>query len=1004
MLALHPFAVNRYFLTFVLLLLATVVRADPRENADAPRAAFNFNSDWLVKVGDLKDAQTIDTADTDWKRVTLPHAWNEDSAFKVSIDELPTGIAWYRKHFKLPAGAEGKKVFIEFQGVRHAGEVYLNGQFVGRSENGVMAFGFDLTDKLKPAPQENILAVAVDNSWTYREKETNSPFQWNDKNFYANYGGINKNVVLHITNKLHQTLPLYSNLGTTGVYVYAKDIDLNSRSANITVEAEVQNEDTKPATFAYEVTVSDREGKIVKTFAGGQRTAKPGEKLTVTASSKIDDLHFWSWGYGYLYTVVTTLNVNGIPVDSVQTRTGFRKTEFTDGMLKLNGRPLQVHGYAQRTTNEWPALGVNVPPWVSDYSNELMVQSNGNLVRWMHVTPSKQDVESCDRVGLIQAMPAADSEGDPTGRRWDLRVLLMRDAIIYNRNNPSIIFYETGNKGVREEHMKEMVETRNRWDPHGGRAMGAREMLDTATSAEYGGEMLYINKSAGKPLWAMEYCRDEGLRRYADELTPPYHRNGDGPPHKGAPAPSYNHNQDSFTIEQVNRWYDYWRERPGTGIRVSGGGVNIIFSDSNTHHRGAENYRRSGEVDAMRLPKDAFYAHQVIWDGWVNIDKPAAHIVGHWNYPAGTKKDIVVVSSADRVEVLLNGQSLGKAEQSNRFLFTIKSAQWQAGTLKAVGYSAAGQKVCETEIATTGEPAAIKLTPHTRPGGMRADGSDLVLVDVEVVDAQGRRVPTAFNDIAFDLSGPAEWRGGIAQGPDNCILAKTLPVELGINRVIVRSTSQPGVIELKATSNGIKPDSIRFENRPINVIDGLSINMPDEDLKASLSRGPTPAGDGLIRTRLPVKVAKVSSTSNNDKAALTIDDNETTAWSNDGTVAGGAIRFDLAHSARVSEVTMKLGGWRSKSYPIRILVDKQVVFTGTTPRSLGYVTLTFPPTEGRSVIIQATGNARDEDAFGQVIEVTGNKEADGEKTTKSNAKAALTIHEVEIYEPAPAIR
>src|SRR2546430_6155481 len=66
----------------------------------------------------------------------------------------------------------------------------------------------------------------------------------------------------------------------------------------------------------------------------------------------------------------------------------------------------------------------------------------------------------------------------------------------------------------------------------------------------------------------------------------------------------------------------YWRERPGTGTRVNSGGVNIIFSDSNTHHRGAENYRRSGEVDAMRLPKDSYFANQVMWDGWVDVERP----------------------------------------------------------------------------------------------------------------------------------------------------------------------------------------------------------------------------------------------------------------------------------------------------------------------------------------------------------------------------------------------
>jgi len=352
---------------------------------------------------------------------------------------------------------------------------------------------------------------------------------------------------------------------------------------------------------------------------------------------KIDSLHFWSWGYGYLYNVYTILKSEGKILDVVKTVTGFRKTEFNNGMLRLNDRAIQIKGYAQRTTNEWPAIGTSVSAWLSDFSNGLMVKSNANLVRWMHVTPWKQDIESCDRVGLMQAMPAGDSEGDPDGRRWEQRKELMRDAIIYNRNNPSIIFYESGNKGIRPAHMDDMLAIRNLYDPYGGRAIGSREMLASKT-AEYGGEMLYINKSASKPLWQMEYSRDEGLRKYWDEYSPPYHKEGEGPKYKNEDASIYNRNQDAHAIENVVRWYDYYKERPGTGTRVNAGGVNIIFSESNTHFRGAENYRRSGEVDAMRIPKDGFYAHQAIWDGWVDIENARAHIIGHWNYAAGTVK------------------------------------------------------------------------------------------------------------------------------------------------------------------------------------------------------------------------------------------------------------------------------------------------------------------------------------------------------------------------------
>src|SRR3954464_6372225 len=154
----------------------------------AQRIKYNFNSNWKVYTGDAAGAEAISFNDASWKNITLPYAWNEDDAFKKDIKDLSVGIAWYRKRFKLPADSESKKIFLEFEGIRQAGEFYLNGKFIGRSENGVMAFGFDITDSVVRG--ENILAARIDNSWDYKEKSTGSSFQWNDKNFYANYGGI----------------------------------------------------------------------------------------------------------------------------------------------------------------------------------------------------------------------------------------------------------------------------------------------------------------------------------------------------------------------------------------------------------------------------------------------------------------------------------------------------------------------------------------------------------------------------------------------------------------------------------------------------------------------------------------------------------------------------------------------------------------------------------------------------------------------------------------------
>ncbi len=681
---------KRLFAVLVVLtgLTASLYAADNGSD----RRKFNFNSEWKVFVGDPSGAAQEQFNDNAWKRVTLPYAWNEDEAFRESIHDMTTGVAWYRKTFRLPASEQGKKVFLEFEGLRQAGIVYVNGQELILHENGVMAFGIDVTDVVRFGDRDNTIAVRTDNAWGYREKATDTSFQWHNGNFNVPYGGITKNVILHIVPRVYQTLPLYSNLGTTGVYIYPSNINVGGGSAVINAESEVRNESDSPRRVQYAVSVRDMDGREIAAFSGRTVTVQPGETTTVKASKQVTGLNFWSWGYGYLYTVVTSLKEGGRTVDAVTTKTGFRKTQYGNGMIRLNDRVLQMKGYAQRTSNEWPAIGLSVPAWLSDYSNSLIIKGNGNFVRWMHVTPWKQDVESADRVGLIHVMPAGDAERDVTGRQWEQRKELMRDAIIYNRNNPSILFYECGNEAISYDHMAEMKEIRDRFDPNGGRAIGSREMLDI-DNAEWGGEMLYINHSAKHPMFATEYARDEALRKYWDNWSFPYHREGAGPLHRNASAADYNHNQDQFAVELVSRWFDYYEARPGTGTRVSSGGANIIFSDSNTHYRGEENYRRSGVTDPMRVVKDAFGAHTVMWDGWVDLDNYHTYIVGHWNYPEDTKKDIYVVSAAPRVELLLNGEPVGEGERTYEFLRTFGDVTFEPGMLKAISYDEQGNEL-----------------------------------------------------------------------------------------------------------------------------------------------------------------------------------------------------------------------------------------------------------------------------------------------------------------------
>lgn len=169
-----------------------------------------------------------------------------------------------------------------------------------------------------------------------------------------------------------------------------------------------------------------------------------------------------------------------------------------------------------------------------------------------------------------------------------------------------------------------------------------------------------------------------------------------------------------------------------------------------------------------------------MWNGWVDTDKYQTYIIGHWNYPEKTVKPVYVVSNGEAVELFLNGKSLGKGKRESNFLFTFDKITFRPGKLEAVSSDKNGKEVSRYHISTAGEATQLKLTAIQNPEGFHADGADMALLQIEVVDKEGRRCPLDNRTIKFSLTGEAEWRGGIAQGENNYILSKDLPVECGI--------------------------------------------------------------------------------------------------------------------------------------------------------------------------------------------------------------------------------
>ncbi|HEX8347732.1 MAG TPA: DUF4982 domain-containing protein, partial [Actinoplanes sp.] len=668
-------------------------------------------------------------------------------------------------------------------------------------------------------------------------------FQWDSRDFNPNFGGLTRNVRLVLTPKTYFTLPLYNGLVTTGTYVYGSTYNVGGRTVTVNAEAQVRNEQASSRSVTVQVNIVNATGATVSTFASAAVTLAAGATQVIKVSSpRIPGMNFWEPGNPHLYTVEMVLLDGGAVVDAYPIRTGFRKVEHRGGAgtggVYINDKQTYLTGYAIRSPAEWPAIGGAVPEWLRDYDGRLISESNANLIRWMHIAAQPAGIRYTDKYGIVSIQPAGDKEKDTTGRQWDQRVETMRDTIIYFRNSPSILYWEAGNNWITAAHMKQMTDLRKTWDPYGGRAMGCRAISDdpgyggtaAVDAAEYIGTMLNRHYSVyardRMPIIESEYTRDEAPRRVWDDYSPPDFDYV----HTAEATWDWTSEQFAGPVAASTRW-EFWGQRimaPGSaaGQRYAGSAA-LIWADSNQHGRqyGNETSRLSGRVDALRLPKESFHTFRVMQSA-----VPAIHVIGHWTYPANTRKTMYVMAAkVARVTLFVNGIQVGTSTApTNEFLYTFPDVAWKAGTITAVGYDAGGAELVRQEKVTAGPAAALRLTALTAPGGLRADGSDVFFADVEVVDANGRRVPTDQARVDFTLTGPGKLLGSYNAGKQYSVFKPYIDTECGINRVFVRGSRTAGVITLTATRGGLTAATVSVRSLPFAVSDGLTTTMPDQ--------------------------------------------------------------------------------------------------------------------------------------------------------------------------------
>lgn len=829
-------------------ILALCCVAIAGESAAAERLKLNFNADWKCIKADPPGASAVAFNDSAWATVSTPHTFNDVDTFDdwsvpIHLGETNqwSGRTWYRKSFTVPESFRGRRVYIEFEAVRQVAEVYLNGQALGTNRTGFIPFGFDLTPYLHYGKITNVLSVMADNRFTLETELSRiaaTELPWNSPHWHPAHGGIYRNVYLHVTDPLHISLPLYSSLKTTGPYAYATDI--LDTSAQLHCELPVQNERNQTEQVSARVELFEPSGKSVLVM-GDTAAVAAGQHKLFTLAGSVEAPHLWEADYPYVYRAVCTLSVGGKAVDSCEVPFGFRSVRFdVKSGFYVNGHHLKLHGWGQRPTSEWPGLGAAQPDWMHYYTLDLMKEAGGNFVRWGHCAGAPADIASADQLGLFVLQPGVDGEGDARGDAWTLRAAAFRDMLIYYRNHPSIIIWEGGNQKVTREHARELRGLMNTYDQHGGRAYAHRradeatgEFMDVDLGTEGGRQVPRL------PVVEAEYNREESPRRVWDNFSPP---NFGYPEAKGQ---TYQLTSEQFAVDEIEQYVTK------LGAPYHCGGAKWIFSDTTSGGRVAcEVARASGEVDGMRLPKEGYYVCRVMFR-----DDPQVHIIGHWNYPAGTKKTVYVASNGEQVELTLNGKSLGRVRPTNRYLFTFPDVTWEPGDLKASAYR--GGRVVGTDAkATVGEPVALRLTPRLGPQGFLADGSDVTLLDVEAVDAAGRRCPTFQQRVDFELTGPGIWRGGYNSGKTNSINNPWLDLECGINRVSVRSTLTPGSIVVKANGHGLKPAFVTLTSRsPCDML--TSANHDQPGTVATTTDSDLPSGSSPQLPALPPAPALV---------------------------------------------------------------------------------------------------------------------------------------------------
>ena len=810
----------------------------PAQGKTAPRSRDSFDFGWKFLEGDAAGAQMPGFADAGWRDVDLPHDWSiegpvdQNAPSSGSGAYLPTGVGWYRKKFRVPAEDRDRVAVLEFDGVYQNSEVWINGQYLGLRPYGFVPFAYELTPYLK-FNAENVVAVKVDNS-----RQTNC--RW-----YSG-SGITRHTWLLKTNPLR--------VAYWGTFVTAPHV--SRTSATVEVKTRVANDRKTNAQCTLTTELLDKDGKVVGTQEASQAVSAQGEYEFVQQIA-VDKPNLWSTANPYLYTVRSSVHEAGQLVDVYDTPTGIREASFDArrGFL-LNGEHVKLNGACIH--QEAGCVGSAVPERVWERRLALLQEMGCNAIRTSHNPYPAEFLDLCDRMGFLVMNEAFDEWRVGKGQikngyhvyfdEWYERDLM--NFIGRDRNHPSVVLWSAGNE-VPDQDAADGPETLRK-------LLRVFHSLDPTRPVTVACDHIASEPTPVRPefLAQLDVVGYNYVDRWRDRAQKYYSLDHDAFPERpviGTESSGMGGSRGDYrglvpaaaATPAAGAAPQDFRPMGGNGTRIDTeqlwkfvGAYDYVSGDfmwTGIDYLGEARWpakaSSSGAIDTCGFKKDGFYFYQSQWTA-----KPMAHLFPHWNWKGREGQFIPVTcyTNCDTAELFINGRSVGvrgyefprygmqgrygnvaprdRALRTTADLHLSWDVPYEPGTLKVVG-TKDGVAVVTTEVSTTGEPAAIRLTADRTD--LSADRRDVAHIMVEILDAEGRVVPLAENEITFAVEGEARLIGvdnGNSQSHDS-YKANRCKAFNGLCLAVVQTTAKAGSIRIAASSANLQAAAVTLGSR-----------------------------------------------------------------------------------------------------------------------------------------------------------------------------------------------